>query len=196
VDAILEAAAGLIATGGYAATTTNKIAERAGVSIGSLYQYFPNKGAVLVSLLERHLARVAPAIDRSLTELSDPHIPYIEGTRRLLTRLLALHDEDPRLLKALTEEVPHPPHVHKLHQQKDAAYTARLADILRRRRDVEVGNPDAAAQVLVQAAGALSRWLAHEKTTAPDRDECIDEAVRLLTGHVRPYSTTRRKGAS
>ena len=55
VEAILEAAAHLLAERGYVATTTNHVAERAGVSIGSLYQYFPNKDALVVALEERHL---------------------------------------------------------------------------------------------------------------------------------------------
>jgi AcrR family transcriptional regulator len=47
VDAIVEAAAHLLAARGWEASTTNHIAERAGVSIGSLYKYFPNKSSIL-----------------------------------------------------------------------------------------------------------------------------------------------------
>nr|MDT0666011.1 helix-turn-helix domain-containing protein [Micromonospora sp. DSM 115978] len=62
VEAILDAAAQLLATNGYQATTTNHVAERAGVSIGSLYQYFPNKDALLVALEDRHLDEVEAAL--------------------------------------------------------------------------------------------------------------------------------------
>src|ERR1700722_2109912 len=55
VDAILEAGAQIFERLGYAGATTNRIAERAGVSIGSLYQYFPSKDAILVALARRHL---------------------------------------------------------------------------------------------------------------------------------------------
>ncbi len=51
--AIVEAAARILEDGGHEGTTTNHIAERAGVSIGSLYQYFPNKQAVIAALLRR-----------------------------------------------------------------------------------------------------------------------------------------------
>lgn len=50
-DAILEAAAHILETGGAAALTTNLVAERAGVSIGSLYQYFPSKEAIIAELV-------------------------------------------------------------------------------------------------------------------------------------------------
>ncbi len=67
MDAILEAAALVLEAGGFESYTTNHIAERAGVSIGSLYQYFPNKDAVTVALIEReasNLANILAALDR------------------------------------------------------------------------------------------------------------------------------------
>lgn len=65
-DAIIEAATQLLREGGLAALNTNAIAERAGVSIGSLYQYFPNKDALMVEMIRReqqsHVARLAAAL--------------------------------------------------------------------------------------------------------------------------------------
>src|SRR5690242_3376512 len=57
-DAIVEAAASLFAQTGLRAATTNRIAQRAGVSVGSLYQYFPSKHALLIALYERESARL------------------------------------------------------------------------------------------------------------------------------------------
>lgn len=71
VEAILGAAIELFAARGYARTTTNAVAARAGISVGSLYQYFPNKDAILTALVERHMeavvriARVACATARN-----------------------------------------------------------------------------------------------------------------------------------
>ena len=58
VEAMLEAAVKLLKKGGSSAITTNRIAETAGVSIGSVYQYFPNKRAIFIALHERHIAQV------------------------------------------------------------------------------------------------------------------------------------------
>ena len=56
VEAILRAAAHILVRTGYEATTTNRVAVEAGVSIGSLYQYFPNKEAIVSALIDRHLS--------------------------------------------------------------------------------------------------------------------------------------------
>ena len=64
VERILDAAARIFHEQGYAGATTNDIADEAEVSVGSLYQYFPNKDALLVALTKRH-------IESATTELAD-----------------------------------------------------------------------------------------------------------------------------
>jgi AcrR family transcriptional regulator len=71
VETVLEAAARILETDGLAAYTTNAVAERAGVSIGSLYQYFPNRDALTVALIERETAQLVADIESaSLVESS------------------------------------------------------------------------------------------------------------------------------
>ncbi|CPX14257.1 Putative transcriptional regulator%2C TetR family [Mycobacteroides abscessus] len=80
---ILEAAAHVFADFGYAAGTTNRIAERAEISIGSLYQYFPNKDAILVELMTAHTHRGFALIHQHLAAgLPDT----IEDTLRVFVR--------------------------------------------------------------------------------------------------------------
>src|SRR5258708_7556864 len=74
VDAILIAARRLLQSSGVAQLTTNHIATSAGVSIGSLYRYFPNKEAIVVALIEKeisgHLAALRAALEKA-RELSN-----------------------------------------------------------------------------------------------------------------------------
>ncbi|WP_043201742.1 TetR/AcrR family transcriptional regulator [Paraburkholderia acidipaludis] len=63
VEAILEAAARLLETSGLPGYTTNAVAERAGVSVGSLYQYFPNRDALTAALIERESAVLLSEVD-------------------------------------------------------------------------------------------------------------------------------------
>jgi AcrR family transcriptional regulator len=66
VDSILEAAAQVLQAGGAARFNTNAVAERAGVSIGTLYQYFPDKGAVLLAVARREMARPEMPLQKTL----------------------------------------------------------------------------------------------------------------------------------
>ena len=64
VDALLDAASSLLATQGLAGMTTNAVAERAGVSVGSLYQYFPNKQALVSAVSDRLNAALVAEVER------------------------------------------------------------------------------------------------------------------------------------
>ncbi|PSJ62328.1 TetR/AcrR family transcriptional regulator [Pseudaminobacter soli (ex Li et al. 2025)] len=71
VEAILEAATGLIAETGSDAMRMSEVAERAGISIGSLYQYFPDKSAIIRTLAERYNADGRQCIESALDEVRD-----------------------------------------------------------------------------------------------------------------------------
>src|SRR5687767_1375689 len=80
VDAILDAAARVFVEDGLEAATTNRIAREAGVSVGSLYQYFPSKQAVLVELHRREIERGNDLILDKLSDSSEPDLgKRIEG---------------------------------------------------------------------------------------------------------------------
>ncbi|MFD1050789.1 TetR/AcrR family transcriptional regulator, partial [Kibdelosporangium lantanae] len=94
---ILTAAAHVFAEHGYAAGTTNRIAERARVSIGSLYQYYPNKDAILVELVSRHLLEGEEALRRYQETELPPTIG--EALRALVHVAVENHLDDPQLLR-------------------------------------------------------------------------------------------------
>lgn len=68
VNAILDAVIRLLKRSGTSGISTNRIAEAAGVSIGSVYQYFPDKRAIFVALHDRHIEQVDRVIHRRLRE--------------------------------------------------------------------------------------------------------------------------------
>jgi len=179
VDAILQAAAELFCDLGYDRASTNRIAERAGVSIGSLYQYFANKEAILGALLSNHHRQVHTIVDASLAELENPKVSLDVGLERLLARLLDLHGEDPKLTRVLTEEVPHLAHGAADGDEVDH-YAARLVQVLQRRPDVSVRNVEIAAHLVVTTVDALTRWLVHGAPRQFDAGAGIREAVMML----------------
>jgi AcrR family transcriptional regulator len=97
-EAIVEAAARILAEEGERALKTNHVAERAGVSIGSLYQYFPDRKAIVRALMEReaaHAAALRPAA------IDDPTRPRSERLRALVDWYFDVHSANPSLWRAL-----------------------------------------------------------------------------------------------
>jgi AcrR family transcriptional regulator len=105
VDAILQAVLRIAKREGLGGLTTNRIAEVAGVSIGSVYQYFPDKRAIFVALHERHIEE----IDRILGAALVAHAasPLEKLIRALVDAMVDAHTADPELGELLSAEVPH-----------------------------------------------------------------------------------------
>jgi len=93
VDRILDAATRIFHEQGYTGATTNDIADEADISVGSLYQYFPNKDALLVALTQRHIATTTTDLTNLLLDL--PRDSDIETTfRTVVDFLVSQHDLD------------------------------------------------------------------------------------------------------
>jgi len=180
VEAILQGAAQVFERHGYAAGTTNRIAERAGVSIGTLYQYFPDKDAILLALTERHLQEGTSALQPLLSELIERPPPVGEALRRLLEALLELHRHHPGLHRVLFEEAPRPA---ALRAQLDLAFelaTATVARYLSLREEVNVSDPQLAAQLLVQTVEAITHGLVIHPRADVAPEAYAREAARML----------------
>ena len=94
VERILEAAARIFAEQGYHGTTTNHVAEAAEVSVGSLYQYFPNKDALLVGLAENHVADAIEGLTAVASQLRAAE-PDVETTcRAFVAAAVAVNQPD------------------------------------------------------------------------------------------------------
>lgn len=181
VHAILQAAAELFAQLGYARATTNKIADRAGVSVGSLYQYFPNKDSILAGLLAQHHAEVHEVVGAALSRLADPATPLADGLRQLLTELVALHQANPALTRALSAAVlRESPAADDPHKDDGGAQARRVSILLAARPDVRDGDYVAMAAVLGQTTTQLTRWLVHDTPPGMDQSALLEEALRLL----------------
>jgi AcrR family transcriptional regulator len=191
VEAILEAAVDLFSSRGYARTSTNHIARRAGVSVGSLYQYFPNKDAVLTALLARHLEAVDSAISACIPQLRDPSIPLRDGIRRLLEQLREVHEADPRLSRAIEQQAGQMPVVPEGLAGYKRSHVATVAEVLAHRPDVRPGNYALMAVFLSAVTETVSGILVHGMPGRFGRDEMLDEAVEALCRYVeRPASRT------
>ncbi|MGC1310406.1 MAG: TetR/AcrR family transcriptional regulator [Phormidesmis sp.] len=128
VDAILTAAAHILTEDGYDTASTNRIAERAGVSIGSLYQYFPNKEAIITALRERHIDEMAEIVESVVNQTA--HQPIDLALHELVKACVAAHQIDPTLHQVLSEQVP------RLNQSSaEAKILMLLREFLEQRHD-------------------------------------------------------------
>lgn len=100
VEWIIEAAGRLFSEQGYRATTTNKIAELAGISVGSLYHYFPNKESILLELGGRHRKRIYREVISLFKH--DRGDDLEEILRKIIARIIEIHRTSPLLLEAFT----------------------------------------------------------------------------------------------
>ncbi len=103
VVAIVDATARVLKRDGYDHMSTNKVALAAGVSIGSLYQYFPSKEALVAALMERHFDEIRALFEEEAQRLAG--VPLEVAVRAIIKRTIEAHQIDPILHQAL-EQVP------------------------------------------------------------------------------------------
>jgi AcrR family transcriptional regulator len=104
VDALVEATARILVKEGFDKASTNRIAEVAGVSVGSLYQYFPGKEALVVAVIERHNQEIMQTVRGELAEVMSQ--PLQQGVRKLVAVAVKAHRVDPKLHRVLAEQIP------------------------------------------------------------------------------------------
>jgi AcrR family transcriptional regulator len=121
VDAILEATAHILVEEGYDKASTNRIAERAGVSIGSLYQYFPNKEALMAALMQQHSSEIAELVESHLQDLA--HQPPAVVVPALVKAVIAAHRLNPHLHQVLSEEIPRSERLGQMQQTEQRILT-------------------------------------------------------------------------
>lgn len=183
VEALLIAAAQVLIQFGYEGTTTARVAARAGVSVGSLYQYFPNKEALVAGLIEREAAELVEAVRSSLRSRASSTLE--DCMRGVIHATITAHRLDPRLHEILHEQVPR---VGRLQTAKRAndALRMEIEKLLREQaRDIE---PPRDAGTMASVIEAVIDALAHKAVfdrgvlSAPI---AAREALALIMGYLK-----------
>jgi AcrR family transcriptional regulator len=184
VDQILEAAARVFAKRGYAGATTNHIAERAGVSIGSLYQYFPNKDTILVALHARHMESASEILRKMMEEALGEKAAPEDLLHRFVRQIIEMHASEPALHHVLLYEGPRTPELSKkLHAIEDSMAHA-VEQMLARRGGISRPHAKHAAYLVVHVVENM----AHEYVIHPPPDlpieVFVEELVTMLSGYI------------
>jgi AcrR family transcriptional regulator len=192
-DVLLEAAAQVFQREGYAATT-NRIADRAGVSIGSLYQYFPNKNAILHALAERHLVDATETLTGLFAALRVEAPPLEPLLRRIIETVLALHARHPATHRLLFERSPRTPaNLDRLARLEDLLVAELVAHLDR----LDAGGPDRSltARLLVTGVEAQLHRALLDRSPA-ELPEAVDALVELLAHALASAGTRTRPAGS
>ena len=184
VEAVLGAAAHVFERHGYAAATTDRIAERAGVSVGSLYQYFPNTDAILVTLAERHIDAGFALVGELLAGVMI-EMPALETLlRRFVVAMIALHEHEPELHRVLFEEAPLPSSVRRRLQRRENDFAAEVCELLRAHPAARIVDPNVTAYVLVHCVDALVHDFILHPPKNIDAESLTHEMVCMLVRHL------------
>jgi AcrR family transcriptional regulator len=201
VDALIEATARILVREGYDKASTNRIAAVAGVSIGSLYQYFPSKEALVAAVIERHTRQLSDVIRAALARVLTS--PLEAAIRELVGAAIDAHGVDPKLHYVLAEQVPR---VGRLENIDAVEKQARLLlrDYLEAHRDeIGIADLDLAAFILVTTVEALTHSAVLHRPdvlTGEKAAEFVDEVTQLVLGYLqmpvrarKPNKTSRAR---
>jgi AcrR family transcriptional regulator len=182
VDNILKAAALVLVAEGFEKTTTNLVAKRAGISIGSLYQYFPSKEALVAALIERHAAEMRRALSEAIAT-STATSPE-EATAAAVRALVQAHRVHPKLHAALLQQIPRVgrPQLDAFHREAERVVQGGLEAF---GSSVRPTNAELAAFVLVHAFAGVTQTLLCERRKF-DAAEVVRELTAFVIGYLRP----------
>jgi AcrR family transcriptional regulator len=176
VEAIHTATFQVLVDAGLSGCTTTRVAARAGVSVGSLYQYYPNRDALLAAVLERHLDALGDTLERTCH--AQAHQPVACMAQALVTAFLHAKLRDPQQSKALyaiASERGGAALAARVHQRMSVAIASMLASAA----DACFDNPLFIATVSLNAlVGPVKAVL--EGNTPAGFEHCLKEQLTLM----------------
>lgn len=181
VGRIVAGARSVLVEYGYEQFSTNRVAMAAGISPGSLYQYFPDKQAILDVVIEDYWQDLAARIEMSLGERVGQFSP--ENARAVVDALLTALEADPVLLRVITQELP-----QSRLRAEYGALQRRVRDLATAALVVHGGASDRSAAAtkawlaVVAIENIATRWVLDSPSI--ERDQLIDETVALIQGYL------------
>ncbi len=182
VEAILTATAHILVKDGFDGATTNHIAKKAGVSIGSLYQYFPNKESLVRALNDSHTKEILELMRRRFLETWEA--PLEDSVRAIVRAMVEVHRVNPELHRVLVNIVPSIGGLTETKALEDAVAAMLTKFLKARKAELRPLKPELSAFMLVHAVEALTHAAVLERPELLKGELFVDEASRMILGYL------------
>jgi AcrR family transcriptional regulator len=186
VNALVEATARILVKEGFDKASTNRVAEVAGVSVGSLYQYFPSKEALVAAVIERHSEETSQTVRREFADIDSQ--PLERGVRTLIAAAVKAHRVHPKLHRVLAEQIPRVGKLEKAETFSRENFALFRNYLERHRHEIRALDLELASFVCVTSIEALTHnaVLHHSKVfTDAAMETLINEGARLVLGYLK-----------
>ena len=181
VASVVEAAARVFDERGFEDTTMARVAEVAGVSVGSMYQYFPDKRSLVTALHERHLEDTLQVVHTAHAQVTGLRLE--DSVRQVVRGLLQMHLEQPRLQRMLHDE--HPAlQYRKADSRKGRAVVESTLQLLQAHAEVKQPNLPLTAQVLARAVEELVHAAVLDPPDGATSEEIEQSIVDVAVGYL------------
>lgn len=182
VDSILEAAKTIIHKEGYERATTNHIADVAGVSIGSLYQYFPSKEAIVAALVEKAVVNAAESLREKLLECMS--LPLDDSIPQLVGLVLETRKQNAFVFLRLPREVPKLGNIYQQVTTEKFLYTTIHSYYLQHRSEIKVQNLETAMFVTEHLViGSINAYIEDNAPKLSDA-ELVEHLSRAVINYL------------
>jgi AcrR family transcriptional regulator len=193
IEALHMAAIQVLTREGLSHCTTTRIAERAGISVGSLYQYYPNRDALLAAVLEKHLDGIAGAVEQACRAHRGKPVSQMASAVTIAFLAAKLRDpEESKALYAVAEERGGAEIAARMRRRIVAAVAAMLASAA----DAYFDDPAMTSTIALSALVGPVRALLEGHAPA-EFEACLErQLVLLLTAYLQTYQLRPQKPAS
>ena len=185
VDALVEATARILVREGFDKASTNRIAEVAGVSVGSLYQYFPCKEALVAAVIDRHNQDIMRTVRSELADAMSQ--PLEKAIRKLVAVAVKAHRVDPKLHRVVAEQIPRVGKLENVETFNRENFALFRRYLEHHRDELGVDDLELASFVCVTSIEALTHnaVLNHAKALSDDAmQSLVDAGTRMVVGYL------------
>lgn len=183
VERIVDGGLEVLLRDGYDAFSTNRVAAEARISPGSLYQYFPNKAAIIDAVIDRHWEAVADQVAAALIERLGQVGPNM--LREAITALVDVLEANAGLLRVILEELPARPHLERRHvlerrvRELAASYLAARPELTR-----STDHARTAWALVLTMEHLATRFVLEPPGFS--KEDFVEEVVLMLSGYAAP----------